>query len=136
MILIGIDTAPNNDPVDTILVAIIIITQTMKKTNKDNGKRLSKIPTLVATPFPPLKDKNTDQLCPIIAKIAAVKINIIVYSGKSKLLATNTAKKPLAISSKATKTPTLYPATLATFVAPTFPLPYFLISFLANIFPN
>ena len=97
-------------------------------------------PALVATAFPPLNPKYTGYTCPSIANAPTIKpfVNKVEigpsactgnHSGK------NTTINPLKISKNVTINPAGLPKTLKLFVAPVFPLPNCLISFLKNNFP-
>ena len=67
---------------ETILADNKVIVQTITQDNKTQIKPLTfkakpnKTPKVVATPFPPLKFKNTGQLCPIIAKTPKINLKI------------------------------------------------------------
>ncbi len=75
----------------------------------------------VATAFPPLNFKNTGKAWPAMTASAAR----LVHDGELSvsLAASQTARKPLAISSASVATPAARPLVRSTLVAPVLPLP-------------
>ena len=86
------------------------------------------IPSVVATPFPPLKSQNMGSKCPIMAKKPNKIFSVTqvcqstkpkVYKTVAKLAAAN----PFKASTNKTIEPAFLPSTRKVFVAPAFPLP-------------
>ncbi len=102
-----------------------------------NGFRARIKPSVDATPFPPLKERNIEKSCPTTPKRPA-KNNSAV--DKPRYFPIITGIKPFDISRTPDTRPNFKPRTLETLVAPMFPLPIFLISIpliiLTNINPN
>ena len=63
------------EPTETILVNAIRMSANTKQINPICQFVISKTPSAVATPFPPLKRKNTGKVCPNITNTPANCIN-------------------------------------------------------------
>jgi hypothetical protein len=93
-----------------------------------SGTKSSSVPKAVAAPLPPrsvpvISVAKSDQLCPIIAAIAASTIATTVFSGMI-LAAISIANIPLVLSKNQTSTPQpMPPVARMTLVAPMLPLP-------------
>ena len=68
----GNKTAAAHDPKDTILVNAIKTTANTKQINPICQLLISKTPSDVATPFPPLNPKNIGNVCPKTTAIPAI----------------------------------------------------------------
>ena len=71
----GIIAEEMTDASDTILLKIKITSHAHSPTRSNFGHAPSKTPALVAIPLPPLKRRNTVQLCPTTAKNPSTDIN-------------------------------------------------------------
>ena len=90
------------------------------------GASINIVPALVATPFPPLKPKNIENTCPIIAATAhIIKILFCPFNINEGI---KTAIIPFPISQKYARIPAFFPHNLKTLLAPGFALPSFLTS--------
>jgi len=71
----GNKTAAAHDPKDTILVNTIKTTANTKQINPICQLLISKTPSDVATPFPPLNPKNIGNVCPKTTATPAICTN-------------------------------------------------------------
>ena len=78
------------------------------------------VPIPVATPFPPLKFKKGEKICPKMTKKPAEAIEKEVPINRAAI---QVAKTPLRKSKAKTKAPGPLPRVLTTLVAPTLPDP-------------
>jgi len=94
-------------------------------------------PSVDATPFPPLKERNIEKSCPTTPKKPAKKSSVV---DKPRYFPIITGINPFDTSRIPDTRPNFKPRTLETLVAPMFPLPIFLISTplitLTSINPN
>ena len=123
------------DAIKTLRVATKINVHKQTKTIKSFiGKRNAKIPTVVATPFPPLKLRNIECALPVRSAMA-LKISRLWLASKSfakKYRVKNAFKKSI----KKIRAKYFLPKTLPIFVAPIFPDPCLVISTLKKYFEN
>lgn len=71
IVRIGNRTAAEIEPRETILVTAINESAKIKQIKPISGFNNSKIPKLVAIPFPPRNPKNIGNVCPTTTPIAA-----------------------------------------------------------------
>lgn len=130
---------------EIILLAINVSSQTITVSNKINLNpgifmdRPKRTPSVVATPFPPLKFKKTVQLWPQILLIPAIsKITSEETANlPEKILPSSiTGRNPFIISRISTVTPQPLPKRRKALVAPTLPEPNLRISTPLMIRPN
>ena len=127
----GNKTAAPTDPIDTILVRTIKTNANTKQINPIFQLVINKTPNDVATPFPPLKLKNTGNVCPITTRIPAICTNNDLsefFAIAPTIIANIIAATPFNASHKRVKTAAFVPTDLSMFVAPAFPLPFSLTS--------
>ena len=121
-----------NEDNDTYLLMITVKTHIKIAINAGIVDKAKNTPQVVATPFPPLNFRKIVHIWPKITKAAIYALNIgrPICNWLLKNIAgkTITQNAPLAMSIKRTAAPISFPRTLNVFVAPTLPLPYFLIS--------
>lgn len=94
--------------------------QIIKSINRMLGERAIITPAAVATPFPPVKLRKIDQLCP---EIAASPVRTKSKSFSPIALAIKIGITPLLISATRTTRPPDGPKVLKAFVNPMFLLP-------------
>ena len=104
--------------------------QIAKQITATIGDNAMSTPKPVATPRPPLKPRNTDQLCPIMAKMPP-RIMYMGFKWENK----NTPMAPFNASQKNTGSAAFKPITRYVFVAPIFLDPYRRTSVLKNNLP-
>ncbi len=110
----------SSEPSDTYRVARITPTNTGAPTRIAGGKITSIVPTLVATPRPPLNPTNTERVEPRMATIAhSTSTAALPVSSR----ATSTGTTPLSTSPVTTTRARLRPIARSAFVPPVRPLP-------------
>lgn len=124
-IIIGRKHAAISEARETILKRNKAIIHIKKTIPALIGDRRMKTPRLVATPFPPEKDKKIEKECPIIhAKPVTIGNQTMEVNTMGKI----TAMLPLMTSPKNTSNPYFQPNTRRALVAPILPLPELRIS--------
>lgn len=113
------------DPRDEYLVIKTVINHTRKEDIAKIGLIAIIVPKDVATPFPPLNLRNTENICPIIENKLT---SSILIRGSDSFIAIKVGKKPLKESNISTIIPYFVPSVLITFAVPIFPLPCLVMS--------
>lgn len=127
--IIGKESTRESEPAETYRERHIVKIHIALLQSKGIGAKTIHMPIVVATDFPPLKDKKGVYACASTATIARREIKKAEYPSYD---AYKTGSAPLAISEHNVRKPHCLPHTRAILVAPIFLLPAFCKSTLQN----
>jgi len=115
------------DARETYRVKLMIIAARITAKRKTSGAMARRTPSPVDAPRPPLNFRNIENMCP---SIAAMPVNTISKGSPNTIIARYTARAPLSKSRAKTMAAGRIPIARRTLVAPTLPLPTFVMSIL------